>query len=380
MPLNFDYFKNNNNQMVDFVNKISQGDKSDLLGIQANDYLNKIKNMIDIKLEKEETDRIDSDFKDSLKEMIIIYNNQITEEYLTYLSYIYFALYNDTLAAYNELKEKNVEIDYFMLDKQFYNNIAGNPIEWDKYSKHQITILKNAYKYGFFNEMREIIEINPVFYIPGRIVIDSLMQHNFKEMVDTFDKKMLAQSDFDVFSAVTLLKDEELKQELINYLKDLYKINPDIDFSSRLYSDLEILQIVKEALSIETAAFLKASNKYDIYDLISGKNASKNLKIELIKYYYSILEINPDYDFGYHCRDLLKEIIFRKITIPPTIFIKLTEYEMDEFYSELHYLSFRPDMKECIKINTSLKELLQKYSNPEEYKVLKKECKVKWRR
>lgn len=380
MPLNFDYFKNNNNQMVDFVNKISQGDKSDLLGIQANDYLNKIKNMIDIKLEKEETDRIDSDFKDSLKEMIIINNNQITEEYLTYLSYIYFALYNDTLAAYNELKEKNVEIDYFMLDKQFYNNIAGNPIEWDKYSKHQITILKNAYKYGFFNEMREIIEINPVFYIPGRIVIDSLMQHNFKEMVDTFDKKMLAQSDFDVFSAVTLLKDEELKQELINYLKDLYKINPDIDFSSRLYSDLEILQIVKEALSIETAAFLKASNKYDIYDLISGKNASKNLKIELIKYYYSILEINPDYDFGYHCRDLLKEIIFRKITIPPTIFIKLTEYEMDEFYSELHYLSFRPDMKECIKINTSLKELLQKYSNPEEYKVLKKECKVKWRR
>ena len=380
MPLNYDSFRNNeNSQTVDILNKISQGDKSDLLGIQANDYLSKIKNMIGIQLDTSETNRIDGDFKESLKEMIVINNNQITDDYLSYLSYIYFALYNDTLAVYDELKQKNVEIDYYMLDKQFYNSIAEIKIEWEKYDKDQRKFLKMAYEYGFFDYAWDLIEINPKFCVHPNIGLKYLMENNFKEIIDTFDKKMLAQSELLVFSTVTL-QDNEIKQEWISYLKELYKINPNIDFSGSIYDDLVTLGTIKDALSLEEVANLTCSQQYHIENLANEHGYLKDTKIASIKYYYDILKINPDYKIGYEGRECIEYICSKKIQFLPDVFMQLTEQEIDRLYCKLRYLGPFPELQDCIKVNKILRGFVDKYSVSEDSKVLKKECKLKWRR
>ena len=150
-----DYFGLVSDNVLDAVNQseitsiLENDNEIDLFEIEAINLLNKIKNMIGCRINKElvkeKTDEIDDDFKKSLREVLIVNNKIITDDYLRNLSYVYYAIYNNTLSIYYKLDSTIRNIDYFMLEEKFYNSI-NNVITFDKYRDNTNSQFFHAYK------------------------------------------------------------------------------------------------------------------------------------------------------------------------------------------------------------------------------------------
>lgn len=365
-------FDNNNIKNADELLKIiEKNDNAKLIEIQANDYLNKIKNIIGKPLDKKDHVKVDKDFIQSLKSIIILKNDQISNNYLEYLSYIYYALCNNTMDIYNKLKQQNAQIEYYMLDENYYNIIGYNNIDWESYQKkNRRTLLREAYKNSLLDELLEILNINDDFYLHTHISESHLMENIFRKMINTFDIKMLAQSDLYIFNLA--IKNED--QEMINYLKNLYAINPTIDFSAMMFKKYELITMLKDNFELEQVAPLTIEQQYSLYSLEEMITPKKLLTV--IKYFFDMIKVNPNLSLSYEGRHCIDFIVGKELPIVPELLAQMDKEEQYELYETLRLHNYNGgNVKSSLKLNKLIRELYSKYLEKEQYKVIKKEYK-----
>ena len=115
--------------------------------------------------------------------------------------------------VYNKLKQENNELEYYMLDKKYCNYI-GYKIDWKKYQDNgRKELLREAYANDLLDELLEILNINDDFSLESSLDEKDIMENFFRKMINTFDIKMLAQSNLYVFIIAVACEDEKM----INY-------------------------------------------------------------------------------------------------------------------------------------------------------------------
>lgn len=353
-------YKADNKQ--DLLNLIDNNDPIDLISIQANKLLKDIKRMIGIKFNDERANKIDNNFITSLKKMIVICNNQISSEYLTELSYVYYATYNNTLDIYYSAKEKSEVIYYFMLNEDFNNSInVKEEYNWNEYDESTLKMLDIAYKNGIFNEIMNILKINPKFTVMPFRYESILEKKFFNEFIETFGIEGLAKGN--MFIMLEQFVDSK------NFIKKLRSINPSIVFNTE-----EIFKpIIKECFDINKIAFFKEEDKSFLKEANQvGHCRYFNI---ICEYYNELLEhIEED-----NHRDFTKEIdaieyLAINNSLPPELYLKLTSDEIEKlagsinahvnklYWSEFYFGEER-------NINSFLKKLNKKYGNPKQKKL-----------
>ena len=368
--VDFDILLNNKDQKTEGILKIlEQNDNLKLIEIQANDYLNKIKKMIGKPLETKEHSKIDKDFIQSLKTMIVVKYGEIDNKYLKYLSYVYYAMCNNTMDVYNKLKQENNELEYYMLDKKYCNYI-GYKMDWKKYQDNgRKELLREAYANDLLDELLEILNINDDFSLESSLDEKDIMENFFRKMINTFDMKMLAQSNLYVFIIAVACEN----QEMIEYLKNLYSINPNIDFSAKMFKKHELIIMLKDTFELEQVALLTKYQQYYVSDLYS-LNSKKY--VDLIKYFFEMIKANPDLILTYEGRYCIDKIVEFKLPIIPELLVQMDKEEHNKLYEILRLYEYnRGNVKFNLKYNKLIKELYAKYLEKEQYRVIKKEYK-----
>lgn len=305
---------NNEQGVADILNNNS---KINLIDIMCNNVLAQIKKEINMPLDKKEELAMDEEFKKSLAPIIaanIANNVQLSNEYIKELSYIYFALLNKTIEIYYELKNKNSEIRYYMLDKQFYDGLAPNEIEWEKYKKIYDTVFDMAYKEGVLNEIILIYNANPeyIFYAGYEHFLDKTF---LNEIIDFYGINIVANSLLHHLQ-IGLYKGN------IEYTKQLIQTNPNIRFENTSIFDTK----VRENFSINEIANFTSDNFHDINKM--QRDSSDEQLIEKFKTYKKILEINPNFSFHYY--NFMDLINSKKFDIPLELVASLSSDEQEE--------------------------------------------------
>lgn len=366
--LGFNQKDNKNNFDVSAI--IENNDKIDLLDIQASKLLIEIKRKIGVELDTKKATEIDDDFKKSLKNLIVISNNNITDTYLTEQSYVYFALYNNTLNIYYDLIKKNQIIDYYMLDEKFYNSINNyEEIDWDKYRNAiGLGLFKLAYKYGLESELLSILKINPNFHFySGRSYeSEEIFLKYFKKIIDTFSIEMIANSDLYIFVHV-FKQDEEKQEEWINYIKDIYAINPNINLTN--YGLL--LDDIRSTFDVNQIAF------FTDYHFKVIKHIESNYDTYVYEYYCDIIKSNIDFMFFDYRKELLliSFMVSQGIKIPPQIYCQLNEEERDLLYNKFDYYNYQIKSNKISSIITQrqlyneINKLVKNYTNSNDSKI-----------
>lgn len=365
-------FDNNNIKNAEVLLKMfEQNDNAKLIEIQANDYLNKIKNMIGKPLDKKDHVKVDKDFIQSLKSIIVLKNGQISDDYLEYLSYVYYAMCNNTMDVYNKLKQQNIELEYYMLDENYYNIIGYNNIDWESYQKkNRKVLLREAYKYDLLDELLEILNINNDFSIEPSLDENNIMEKFFRKMINTFDIKMLAQSNLYIFSFAVARED----QEMIEYLKKLYAINPNIDFSAAMFKKYELITMLKDNFELEQVAPLTTEQQNSLYSLEEMITPKKLLTG--IKYFFDMIKVNPNLSLSYEGRHCIDFIVWKELPIVPELLAQMDKEEQYELSETLRLHNYNGgNVKSSLKLNKLIRELYSKYLEKEQYKVIKKEYK-----
>lgn len=340
----FQGYTNNN----DYILGILDGnDKIDLIEIEARELLSKIKQMINANLLSNEVDKIDQDFIKSLKKLIVITNNNVTEQYLKKLSYIYYAIYNGTLDIYYKLSQEKNKIEYYMLDKNFYNKIYAEPINWKAYNTN---ILRYAYSNNCIEEVLKIFKINPNWYVNlNSELAQKVTKENLTNLFNEYGIELVANSDFELLNNYN----EENKE----YIHELLLINPKLQIQSSSLFDWN----VKHVFDYNVIAFLTRFQQYDIVDLTTN--------ILALKWYKEALEEKSDFCFENRYREpeLVEWSLKLEIELPVKIYTKLNSSEI----SNLHFLfqlciypNSKFGLKEKIKLNNYLKELIKRYDDP----------------
>lgn len=311
----------NNINDAEILNIIENDDKIDLIDIQANDLLTEIKRMIKVDFSKTKSDKIDADFIKSLKRIMIISNNNITKEYLKKLSYMYFALYNDTLDVYYEIQKSGQQLEYYMLDEKYNNNIMlVKDYDWSKYNCPDI--LRKAYYNNCLEQVLSIVNVNPYFFI--RDVANKYLEPDFLDnIINIFGLERIAKSNLE--SIVLAINEINLQ-----YTMDLMKINPDIAFNCKyIFNDA-----VKESASISEIAFLNDISKKGLQEIIRECWYKSNLK-QMVTYYFNIIQYSPEFVFDWSKIKIsnLEMCVEKKDLLLPSVFAKMTEAEHKIFHS-----------------------------------------------
>lgn len=341
-----------NKSNSDYILGILEGnDKIDLIEIEARELLNKIKQMININLLPEEANEIDGDFINSLKKLIVITNNNVTKEYLKKLSYIYYAIYNDTLDVYYEISREINELEYYMLDKNFYNNIMyTEPIDWKKYNQRcNCNMLRYAYSNNCIAEVLKILKINPDWDVnTNSDLIKKVTKENLINLFNEYGVELVANSDFDHLN--------NYQEENKEYIKVLLLINPKLQIEGPSLFSPNVRQVFEQ----DEIAFFDSYQQQDIDYL--------DTSLPALKWYKEALEEKSDFSFGSRFveQELVKWMIDLKTEIPVQIYMKLDGLDISRLW-ELHRACMHPDskigLKEKMKLNSYVKDLIKKYKD-----------------
>lgn len=343
--------KFSNAEVMQFINN---DDPIDLLEIQANKLLKDIKRIIGIELDSTKEQKIDSNFILSLKKMIIINNNQISDEYLNELSFVYFAQYNNTIDIYYKLKGLYDKIYYFMLDENLYNNIIDTKKDdWTQYSEDQLGTLETAYKNGIYNELISILRINPTIAF-GDVNINILLKkETFLDLINTFGKEVIAYSNILYLLAAN---DEKYRE----FSKKLVSANPNI----KIQDENIFNKLVKKVFTEEQIAFFTSENFKSI-NLIFAKYNGEETCLELLKYYSYLILWKHDYLIDKDECELLYYFVYH-VYMSPKQYATLTDDERQNLI-DLHkrYNSYwfdeSPSMIDRHRLNKGIKKLIKQY-------------------
>lgn len=345
-------------QNADLLSIMNSDDLIDLFAIEAKRLLNDIKEMINIKLSVEKTNKIDSDFLKSLKKVLIVNNNQVTDEYLTDLSYVYYALYNNTLEVYYELKRKKEPIKYYMLDEKFYKNTNySEPVEWDKYCSRSLI---KSYNEGWIDELLSILKINPNYEVDYEPV---LSKDYIKMIIETFGKELVARSS--LWYIISAFENNQA-----GYIKQLLEINPNLVINSEIIYD----ERIKNIFDMNEIAFFNKVNQGDLSVILSVK---KKEEIEgFLKYYKDLYNLNADFSKTnvYSAIKILRFIIKNNISFPASAYAQLNDDEHRKLiYLMLDYENGDYRIKSHSQLVIYLQKLKNKYREPKQKKLIRGE-------
>lgn len=374
---------NNTSSNIDLLSIINNEDPIDLFSIQADNLLNDVKKMIiknigkDLNVEK--TNKIDVELKKSLKKVLVVNNNQISDDYLIELSYIYYALYNDTLNVYQDMKRKYDKIYYYMLNEEFYNNINNNKaIDWEIYSEDARETLSFSYKYNLENELFSILDINPNFCIPEIEYVGWGMPESYKKLVnrENFFKEGWFKDLFDLVGAEVMANSDlktltfALDDENLDYTKQLVATNPNIFFNYDFIFNSSDKDKVKNFFNINQIAFFNEDNKESIKIIVN--KYTDYFSDKLLKYYSQILQNDSNFKFYNNTAEIqvLEFLITRKINLPASVYSHLNEEERNSLLQVINE-SKSIEVK-YYKLYRLSKTLKIKYSEPKQKKLIKK--------
>lgn len=359
---NKDIILNNNSKFNDeeIMQFIINDDPIDLLEIQANKLLKDIKRIIGIELDANKEQKIDDSFITSLKKMIIINNNQISDEYLTELSFVYFAQYNNTIDIYYKLKGLYDKIYYFMLDENLYNKVYAKEDDWTQFTKFQLEALEKAYKNGIYNELMSILRINSKIYF-GHVNLDYLLEkERFLNLINTFGKQVIANSNMETIVKASL-------DQNINFSKQLVSINPNFSFISDIIFDSSLL----DYLDINEIAFLP-KEFINHLDYLKKINADSYI----LENYIKLIKVEPKFTFikeGYEERTyrLMLEYYNGIGVITGDIYAKFSLDDRQKFI-EVFNGWFYEETCSREQLRKFIKKLNKKYREPKPKALIKK--------
>lgn len=377
-----DYYTVVSDNVLDAVNQseitsiLENDNEIDLFEIEAINLLNKIKNMIGCRINKElvkeKTDEIDDDFKKSLREVLIVNNKIITDDYLRNLSYVYYAIYNNTLSIYYKLDSTIRNIDYFMLEEKFYNSI-NNVITFDKYRDNTNSQFFHAYKNNVEDEFSLILSINPNFVIKPFnttaekwLVYDFFDKGEFKKIYDVIGPKVFA--NINTSSNIYILR-----QILFNleYVKELISINQDIVFDEiKILSNKESLVTVFEMPQI---AFFHKENK-EVIKEICNRGEPFDIETKMLSYYKELIDLNPEFNMIDMCKEVsgIYYCLTKNIDFPPSIFVKLTDEERGKWIELIEKISSsKLPLVSIYKVHSLINKLIKQYQEPTQKKLTK---------
>lgn len=377
-----DYFGLVSDNVLDAVNQseitsiLENDNEIDLFEIEAINLLNKIKNMIGCRINKElvkeKTDEIDDDFKKSLREVLIVNNKIITDDYLRNLSYVYYAVYNNTLSIYYKLDSTIRNIDYFMLEEKFYNSI-NNVITFDKYRDNTNSQFFHAYKNNVEDEFAAVLSINPNFVIKPFnttaekwLVYDFFDKGEFKKIYDTIGTKVFA--NINTSSNIYILR-----QILFNleYVKELILTNPDIVFDERIiFSSKESLVTVFE---IPQIAFFHKENK-EVIKEICNRGEPFDIETKMLSYYKELIDLNPEFKMIDMCKEVsgIYYCLTKNIDFPPSIYVKLTDEERGKWIELIEKIrTSKLPFASIYKVHSLINKLIKQYQEPTQKKLTK---------
>lgn len=361
---------------IDITSILENNNEIDLFEIEAINLLNKIKKMISCRINKElikeKMDEIDADFKKSLREVLIVNNKVITDDYLKRLSYVYYAVYNNTLSIYYKLDSTMRYIDYFMLEEKFYNSI-NNVITFDKYRDNTNSQFFHAYKNNVEDEFAAILSINPKFVIKpfnttaeNWLVYDFFDKGEFKKIYDVIGPKVFA--NINTSSNIYILR-----QILFNleYVKELISINQDIIFDEiKILSNKESLVTVFEMPQI---AFFNKENK-EVIEEICNRGEPFDIETKMLGYYKELIDLNSDFKMI----DIRKEVsgiyycLTKNINFPPSIYVKLTDEERGEWITLIEkIISSKLSFTYIYKAHSLINKLIKQYQEPVQKRLTK---------
>lgn len=372
----FTPYYEDNEKDIDYESILENNKKIDLFSIEAINLLNKIKKIIvsetNKTLDKEKTDKIDNDFLKSLREVLIVKNKKIDTQYLINLSFVYYAIYNDTLQVYYDLMSKIKYIRYFMLDEKFYNCI-NKVVSFENCGIQTLDQMSICYKNNIDDEFLNILNINPDFHVSFifkryELEINSInmfYQNDFKKIYDLIGPEAFAKSESYALKSIALDDNKE-------YTKELISINPDIVFDEEcIFQERALLT---EIFDMNQISFFTKENK-EVIKVVNGTLLGSEVKSYLFNYYKQLIELDPEFIMN----DKINEIdgiylcLNKNIEIPPSIFIKLTEEEknkMIEFIKEIK-ISKIPSVK-TYKFYAFVNKLIKKYKEQKPKQLAKK--------
>lgn len=344
----------NNNQGISEI--LNNNSSFDLVDIMCNNVLVQIKKEITIQLDQNEASVIDEEFKKSLKPIIaanLANNTQLSKEYIKELSYIYFALFNGTINVYYQIKNKNDEMYYYMLDKQFYNSIAENKIEWKKYGYLLKGIFGTAYNKGVLRELMSIFDKNINFELSYYDIEYLLKKDFFDQIMEFYGLDIIVKSNLHILEI-------GLKEENKEHARELIKINPNISFCNTYVFNTDVREVfTNNEIANFTPENLKNIEWVDTY--ASSKNIST---------YKKLLEINPNFTFtGSDFCELLAD---KRFDIPLEVVANLSEEEQqkmcvlysesDSYVSPFNNSVLDASVEKIYKVNSKnkLKRLIKK--------------------
>lgn len=375
----FTPYYEDNEKDIDYESILENNKKIDLFSIEAINLLNKIKKVIvsetNKTLDKEKTDKIDNDFLKSLREVLIVKNKKIDTQYLINLSFVYYAIYNDTLPVYYDLMSKIKYIRYFMLDEKFYNCI-NKVVSFENCGIETLDQMRICYKNNIDDEFLNILNINPSFHVSfvekgslgtvgNSLAIENFYQNDFKKIYDLIGPEAFAKSESYALNLIAFDCNKE-------YTKELISINPDIVFDEEcIFQERELLA---ENFDMNQISFFTKENK-EVIKVINNTLLASEVKSYLFTYYKQLIELDPEFIMN----DKINEIdgiylcLNKNIEIPPSIFIKLTEEEknkMIEFIKEIK-ISKIPSVK-TYKFYAFVNKLIKKYKEQKPKQLAKK--------
>ena len=393
MDIDYGFPVSNNTQSNnhDYSSIINGNNKIDLFKIEANKLLNQIKSIIEYhtgkKLIDDKAKEIDEELKKSLREILIVNNNNIPNDYLAELTHIYFALYNDTLNIYYEIKNsKDYDLGYcyYVLDKKFYNDINRDNIDLLKSRNSEIRgMIYSAYRCNLEDELFKVLNVNPNFLISNYLNagINIIKDENkkyveriwrgefftdgyFKKLFDMVGPNILANSNLEV-----LIK--ALNPRNTDYVNQLVKSNPNIIFDDICIFNLK--ERLLEIYTIEQIAFFTNDDK----ELL--KIVFKMIYIDeyqqILQYYNELISLDPEYkplDKAAEIR-IISKILECRINLPPGIYLQLTtedKFELSELTARFCAVrGHNPLLKN--KFIRKTKKLIEKYQEPYQKKLTK---------
>lgn len=365
------------NNNVDYASILESDNEIDLFAIEATNLLGYIKSeitsRINKELVKEKTDKIDAEFKKSLRELLIVNNKKITADYLKRLSYVYYAIYNNTLPIYHNLVNKKRYIDYFMLEEKFYNSI-NNVIAFENYGENTDNQFYLAYKNNCEDEFSSILSINPNFYLHVYDFKESLDISKFfssgwfKKIYDAIGPEVIANSN--TSSNFSILREMLLGTNL-EYAKELVSLNPNIVFDEKsiFAANLSLVTVFK----MSQIAFFTKENK-GVIKKIFERGEFPDTEIKIFNYYKELIDLKPEFTMI----DKNKEIsgidycLTKNIDFPPSIYVKLTDEERGKWIELIEKIrtSILP-LASMYKVHSLINKLIKQYQEPTQKKLTK---------
>lgn len=319
---------NSKGNNFDVSSILENNSKFDLVDIMCNNILGQIKKEIQKTIDQKRAQSIDEEFKKSLKPIVaanLANNTQLSGDYIKELSYIYFALFNNTIQVYYDMKNSNTEIEYYMLDEEYANNINDKKIDWTKYRKYLTeSTFVQAYNNGVLNELISILDINPNFEISSYDCEYLFNKDFFDKIMEFYGIDIIANSQLDILET-------GINEENREYTKELIRINPNIKLDSCYIFNSKL----KEVFDVNAIANFSKKEFEDIEIIISWGSE------ELISVYKELIEINPDFTF--YATDFFHLISDKNFNIPLEVVANLSKEEqrrMGRLYDDSkHYVS-----------------------------------------